>query len=118
MHEVFRCADAHQVAWLVLRQLWRGVRQNARHVFLRLTHRQAANGEAVKVDRREASQRFVAQVFVHAALNDAKQGIGVAQTVVLVARTLGPAQRTAHRFGRFVVSGGEGRAFVENHYDV
>ena len=119
---VFRRAHAHQVARRLRRQR-RDVRQDAHHVFLGLAHRQAADGVAVEADVLQPGQRFVAQRFVHAALDDAEQRVGIAQAVELVARAPRPAQRHAHRAGRFLDRGRTavdlvGRAFVEHHYDV
>src|SRR5574343_272230 len=116
--QVFRRADAHQVARLVGRHAGRDVVEDARHVLLRFADRQAANGHAVETDVVEASQRFVAQVFIHAALDDAEQRVAVFQLVVFVARALRPAHAQAHRFGRFLARRRVGRAFVEDHDDV
>ena len=94
------------------------MRQNAHHVFFRLADREAANGEAVEVDVFQTGQGFLAQGFVHAALNNPEQGVGIFQAVVLIARTACPAQRQAHRFGGGFVIGRVGRAFVKDHDDV
>ena len=92
--------------------------EDALHVLLRLADRQPADGVAIEADRGQRGQRFVAQVFVHAALDDAEQGIAVLQPVVLVARPLRPAHAQAHRLGRLIVAGRIGRALVEDHDDV
>nr|GEU28151.1 hypothetical protein [Tanacetum cinerariifolium] len=104
-HQVFRRAHAHQVVRLVGRQFRAHVLQHAHHVFLRLAHRQAADGQAGEVDFFQARQRFVAQVFKHAALDDAEQRVRIFATVEFIVRALGPAQRHAHRLGRFVQRG-------------
>ena len=117
-HQIFRRADAHQVTRLVRRQLGGSMCEDAHHVFLRLADRQAANGHAVETDLVQSGQRLVAQVFVHAALDDAEQRVAVFQLVVFVPRAARPAHRQAHRLRRFVAGRRVGRAFVENHHDV
>ena len=116
--EVFRRADAHQVARLVGWQARRDVGEDAHHVLFRLADRQAADGHAVEADVVQSGQRLVAQVFVHASLDDAEQRVGIFQLVVFVARTLRPAHAHAHRLGRFLVRCRIGGAFVEDHDDV
>ncbi len=79
--------------------------------------------QSVEVQLGQAGQRFVAQVLVHAALDDAEQRVGVGQALELVARALGPAQAHAHRLGGFFMRGRAAvdlirRAFVELHHDV
>ena len=121
--QVFRRAHAHQVVRLVLGQARADVGQDALHVFFWLTDRQAANGQAREVDVFQAGERLVAQVLVHAALDDAEQRVRVLARVKFVHRALGPAQRHAHRFRRFFGGGRTAvdlvrRAFVELHHDV
>lgn len=118
IHQVLRRADAHQVARLVGRQLRRRMGKNARHVFLGLADREAADGHAVETDVAQAGHRFVAEIFMHAALDDAEQGVAVFQLVVFVTRAPGPAHAHPHRLGGFFVAGRVGRAFVEDHDDV
>ena len=116
LHDVFRRAHAHQVARLVLRQLRRGVPQNAQHVFLGLAHRQAADGITVETDTLQFAQRFIAQMLVHPALHDAEQRIRIA--FMRGFRALRPAQRQAHRLRRRLLVRRIRRAFVEDHHDV
>uniref|UniRef100_A0A0N4ZLY8 TonB_dep_Rec domain-containing protein n=1 Tax=Parastrongyloides trichosuri TaxID=131310 RepID=A0A0N4ZLY8_PARTI len=122
-HQVFRCTHTHEIAGGMGGQFRSGVRQNAHHVFFGLAYGQAANGVALKADFGQASQGFVAQVFVHAALHNAKQGVGIGQLLEFLTRTAGPAQGHAHGSGRFIMRGGAvvnqvGRAFVEHHGNV
>ena len=62
---------------LVRGQLGANVVQQAHHVFFGLAHAQAAHGHAGQIQRFKPGQRLVAQGFKHAALDNAKQGVGV-----------------------------------------
>ena len=76
-YQVFGCAHAHQVMRLVRGQLGANVVQQAHHVFFGFAHAQAAHRHARQVQRLQPGQRFIAQGFKHAALHNAKQGVGV-----------------------------------------
>ena len=115
-NDVFRRADTHQVAGFVFRQTVAHVVENALHVFLRLTDRQAAQRIAVEADFAQLFQRAFAQVFVHAALDDGEQGIRVA--FMSIFRTFRPTQRQLHRDPGSIVIGRIRRALVEDHHDV
>ena len=62
------------------RQARGGVGQHTIHVFFGLTHGKPANRITRKIEIDQTLQRFLAQVFHHAALNNAKQCIGVLQS--------------------------------------
>ncbi len=99
------------------------MRQHAHHVFFRFADRQAADRDAVETDFLQTRQRFITQMFEHAALHDAEQGIRIFAAVEFIARALRPAQRHAHRFRRLFFGRGAavdfiGCAFVELHHDV
>ena len=92
--------------------------EDARHVFLGFAHGQPADGETVEADGFEAVERFVAQFFVHASLDDAEQRVAVAEAVERIARAPRPAFRQPHRLRGFLDARGPGRAFVENHHNI
>ena len=120
--DVFRRADAHQVARLLRRKAWRDVRDHSLHVGLRLTDREPADRVAVEADLLQGFVRDVAQVFVHSALNDAEEGVraigGRAESIEFVARASRPAQGELHRLRGFIAGRREWRALVEDHHDV
>ena len=115
-HQVFRRTHPHQITRLILRQLRCGMFENALHVLLGFAHRQPADGIAVETDIDQLRQRFVTQIFIHAALHDTEQGVGIA--LVRGTGTRRPAQRQAHRIRRLPFCGRKRRAFVEDHHDV
>ena len=61
--------------------------------------------------------RSVAQVLVHAALDDAEEGVLVLEAIELVARAL-PSAATGASTGSLCREWRVGRAFVEDHRDV
>ena len=97
----------------------------------RLAHAQAADGVAVKVHLDEAFGALAAQVAVHAALDDAEQGLGAARLqtrschgdfVLMGAEVIERAPRPGHGeaqalFGAAAFGGVLG-ALVEGHGDV
>ena len=87
--------------------------QDASHVFLGFTHRHPADRIAVEADFPQASERFVAQLFIHPPLNDAEQRVAVAFMGALAA--LRPAQRQTHGSGGLTLLGGIRRALIEDH---
>ncbi len=89
--DVLGRANAHEVARPIGRKPRRRVGDQSRHVFLRLAHREAADGVAREAERHEARERLVAQVFIHAALHDPEERIRIA--LVRALRALRPAQR-------------------------
>ncbi|EHM49730.1 hypothetical protein HMPREF9080_02979 [Cardiobacterium valvarum F0432] len=115
-YEVFRFADAHQVARFVRGQVRQGVVEGVVARFQRFADRQPADGIAGQVERDQAFRRFAAQVGIDAALDDAEKVVGVAFMCGFAARR--PAQRQAHGFGGFFVCRRVGGAFVELHDDV
>ena len=116
LHDVLRCADAHQVARLARRQARADEIEHAQHVLARLAHRQAADGIAVEADVLQAGQRRGAQVLVNPALHDAEQGRRMLAVGGPAARR--PAQGQLHRTLRRGVIGRVRRAFVEDHHHV
>ena len=121
--QIFRCADTHQIARLVLGQtLWR-VRHDAQHFVFGFTYAHATHGVPRKVHSHELFQRRLPQTFKHATLHDAKQGVGIVQAHKLILAATRPTQTHFHRLGglrfggQFAV-GLVGRAFVELHDDV
>ena len=74
LYDIFRLPYAHQVAGLMLRNFRRRMFDDAYHVFFGLAHRQSANGVTVEANILKTSQRNIAQIFVHAALNNTEQG--------------------------------------------
>ncbi|MNH06159.1 hypothetical protein D3C79_655180 [compost metagenome] len=117
-HQILRLAHPHQVARLVGRDLRADVIQDAVHVFLGLTHRQTADRIAVEADLQQTVEGDIPQRLVDGALNDAEQGVLVAQCIKLLAGALGPAQGHLHGLARLFVGRRIGRALVEDHHDV
>ena len=113
VHNIGRRADPHQIPRRAGRQPRCHVAQDAQHVFLRLAHRQPADCIAIEADVLQAGKGFVAQSFMHAALNDAEQCVRIAFMRPLAA--LGPTQRKPHGIGCFTLVGRIRRTFVENH---
>ena len=70
--------------------------QDTHHFLFGFANGQAANGVAVKTDFCQACEGLVAQVFVHASLDDAEQGIRVFQFAESIFRALRPTQRHPH----------------------
>jgi len=64
----------------------------------------------------QLAQRFLAQTLVHAALNDAEQGVAAA--FVRQSAALRPTQAQTHRIGRLPFVCRIRRALVEDHSDV
>ena len=122
-HQVFGRAHAHQVAWLVRGQTVRRVGGEALHVFLGLAHADPAHGVAGEIHFHQLFERFLPQVFEHAALHDAEERIGVLQAGKFDLAASRPAQAQFHAgaclaFGGDVAFGFVGRALVELHHDV
>ena len=72
--DIVGLADAHQIARLVGGKLDHGFLDGREHHVLRLAHREAADGIAVKADPYERARGFAAQFRHHPALHDAEQG--------------------------------------------
>ena len=121
--QVFRRADAHQVARLVGRQAVRRVRDDALHLGLRLADADTTDRIAGQAELGQGRHRFLAQGLEHAALDDAEQRVRVLQARELVARAARPAQAHLHRGAHRVFAGDPafdlvGGALVELHHDV
>ena len=122
-HQIFRRAHTHQIARLVCRQsVWR-VRHDLQHLLFGFAHTDTANGVARKVHVDQVVERFLAQVFKHATLHNAKQSIRIFQSMKLIVAALGPAQTHLHRLSGFSLCGEVAlrfirRAFVQLHHDV
>ena len=118
VHQVFRCADAHQVMRFVFGQYGADGAQHAVHFGLGFADGQAADGEAGEVELFQPAQGLFAQVFVHCALHDAEQGIGVFEVFKGFFAAFRPAQAHLQRFFGLLARGFAGGAFVELHGDV
>ena len=122
-HQIFRCANAHQIARLVRGQTVRCVRHDAQHFVFGFAHTHAAHGIAGKIHIHQCIERLLAQAFIHTALHNAKQSVRVFQTRKLCLAAFGPTQTHLHRRARFglrgeVTFGFVRRAFIELHHDV
>jgi hypothetical protein len=92
--------------------------EDALHVILGFTHRQAANGIAIEADIQQFALRSVSQVFIHSALNNAKQRIAIFSIIMGTPGPLRPTNAQFHGFsGRRLIRRVR-RAFVEYHYNV
>ena len=109
-------ADAHQITGLCRRQLALQTVENADHILLGLTHRQAANGVAVKADLPKGTGGLTAQVLVHTALNDPKQGRRAVAVGLFAAR--GPTHGQLHGIASLFFIRRIGRAFVKHHHHI
>ena len=114
--DLFRGADAHQVARLVLGQERGDERGHVEHLLLGFADGDAADSAAVEVERGDVRGGLGAEVVVHAALHDAEPQLMVVQR--LFAGDLLPAFGHGEGFLGGVAGAGVGRAFVERHYDV
>ena len=117
LQDVVGRADAHEVAWLCGRQVRLDRLDHREHHVLWLADREAADGEAVEIHLRERLRALDAQRPVVAALHNAEDRPALAFPK-RPARTLGPAQRQAHRALLIVARGRQADAFVELHLDV
>ena len=123
LYQIFGCAHAHEVARLVGGQtMWR-MRHDLQHLFFRFAHTHATNGITRKIHIDQLIERFLTQVFKHAALNNAKQSIGILEARKFVLAACGPAQTHLHRFASFcfcgeVAFGFVRRALIELHHNV
>ena len=122
-HQIFGGADAHQIARLVGRQTVRRVRHDLQHLLFGFTHAHTANGIARKIHLNQLVERFLAQVFKHTALHNAKQSIGIFQSRKLVLAACGPTQAHLHRFASFSFGGEMAfgfirRALIQLHHNV
>ena len=86
--------------------------QHAIHFGLGFAHAQTADGNAFEADVFQAAQRFFAQIFIHRALDNAKQRVGIAQIFKRFFAAFCPAQAHLQRFARFGVAGVAFGAFV------
>ena len=69
-------ADAHDVTRLVFGQQRQNFRDHFEGEFARLADAEAADGVAVEVHFNEALGALAAEIAVHAALDDAEEGLG------------------------------------------
>jgi hypothetical protein len=122
-HQVFRRADAHQVVRLVLRQARADVLEHAHHVFLRLAHRQAADGEAREVDVFQAASDSSRRCSYMPPWTMPNSAFGFSPPLNSFIERW--AQRSDMRIDLAASSAGGraavdlvGRAFVELHHDV
>ena len=91
--------------------------QHAVHFGLGFADGQAADGEAGEVELFQPAQGLFAQVFIHRALHDAEQGVGVVQIFKGFFAAFRPAQAHLQRFFGLFARGLAGGAFVELHGD-
>ena len=115
VHQILRRAHSHQIPRLVRGQERRGEVDDVEHLLLRLPNGDAAEGDAVEVDRGDLLDASLAQIFIDAALNDSKEGHRPAASVQ---RSPGPAMRHLHRLFHVSVRQAIRRALVKRHGDV
>src|SRR5690625_3735854 len=116
VQKVFGPPHAHQVARPVLRQQRTGGFQHGVALVCGLAHAQAADGVAVKANNLQPFGGTLAQVRIHAALDNAEQRRRVAPVGLF--RSFSPAQGQLHGLTGLFFSGRVRRAFVKNHDDV
>src|SRR2546421_9959618 len=93
LDQVFRRADAHQVARRVRRHLWRDPFDDLVHHFLLLADAQSPDGVAVEADLDRARKALAPQVQVRCALHDAEDRLTTAHTVTTHSRLIAAALR-------------------------
>ena len=86
------------------------------HDRLGLAHGQPAQGVAVEADLEERLGGMLPELGVHAALDDAEQGL--ARVLLCGLAPSGPAQCPFQGFPRVIMGGRERDAFVKGHDDV
>lgn len=116
--QIFRRTHAHQVMRLVRGQHRANSAQHAVHLGLGFANTQTADGQPRKVKFFQPAQRLFAQVFIHRALHDAEERVGVVQIFKRLFRALRPAQTHLQRCFGLRACGFAGRAFVKLHGDV
>ena len=120
--QVPRRSDPHHIARVVCRQVIRAEICNFVHCFCRFAYREAAHGVAIGAEFRDAFDGLLAQVRVHAALDDSKELLIVAvdRRVFLEPfhRFGCPPERIVQAMFRFFDGARVRRAFVERHDDV
>src|SRR5262249_31635907 len=90
LDEIAWRAHTHQIARLVAGQAAHGQLERVEHRLLRLPHRKAADGVALKLERHQAFRRLLAQAGVDATLDDAEQRLaGAGHSLVSLAAELG-----------------------------
>ncbi len=108
---------SHQIARRSGGQVGQGGAQRLQHHLLALADGEAADGVAVETDGRQRLGRFLAQIGIHTALDNAEQPVPRPRREgVLGAR--GPGHGEPHGDRRLVLGCREGGAFVQHHGDV
>ena len=87
--QVLGCPDTHEIPRRQRRQPRRGMSEDPQHFLLRLANRQSADCIAIESDVDEPRNRCVAQVAVHAALDNAVERVRIVAVGDL--RSLRPA---------------------------
>ncbi len=70
--QVFGRANAHQITRLVFRKIWIHNVEHGMHFVFGLANRQAADGDAGRIERRNKFSGLRPQVGLNAALDDAE----------------------------------------------
>ena len=120
--QIPRRSDTHYVAWMVCRQVIRAEIGDFVHRLGRFAYREAAHGVAIGAEFRDAFDGLLAQVRVHAALDDSKELliVTVDGRVFLEPfhRFVCPPECIAQAMFRLFDGTWVRRAFVERHDDV
>ena len=116
INNVLRRAHAHQIARLFGRQQRAAVLYYFAHLVFGFANGETAECIAIEAKLNEPRERFLAQVAVHATLNDAEQR-RLMLAMCLLAPTR-PTHRQLHRLARLFTRCRIRRAFVEHHNDV
>ncbi len=117
-HQVFRRADAQQVARLQAWQRGRGGAQHLPHHRLWLAHREAANRETGEGQGADEARALLAQFRVEAALHNAEQRLLRSMLLLCRQRPLGPAMRRLHRRARLLCGAGVANADIQRQDDI
>ena len=113
--QVFGGADSHQVARLGLGQERRDHVEHGVHFVFRLAHREAADGDAGRIERSDKFSGGRSKVRVNAALHNPEEGLVGAS--LGLETTLGPVVSPLHCDSAVLVVVGIG-TFIEGHDDV
>ena len=117
IEQIAGSAHAHQVAGFVLRKNIVQKSCDAEHIFLGFSHRQASDGIAGEVHLHQFFRAFLPQVFMGAALHDAKESLFLVVLKGYLA-TFRPVQSELEGFLQILAAGRQGRTFVKAHDDI
>ena len=122
LQDVYRCADTHQIARLIL---WQHCIHNLNHRvhhLRRLSYGQTANGVTVGVVLQHILRRLGAQVGVTATLHNREERLIVAilrlGLVILIEASVKPSLGQGQRLGGILLRSVTRRALIKGHHNI